>query len=345
MSTPSPSPALSVIIPAFNRVTPLRHTLRSALRASAALPTEIIVVDDGSSPPLADQLAGFDSPPHRFVRQVNQGSIVARLTGLAAAAGEFVLFLDSDDLVAPNKFIAQVDALRREQADACYGDMAIARPAADGDWEFSPADRLENVADSADLYLRLQPAPHNIVYRREYLRRALARPIVPTGRPFDPAGDVWLFYNLAIHTARVCKVDLPLTAVGPHDEARYSRCWEQLAVAALLIMREFAARCPRSSETEHARRIAGEIAFASWRRMPRKMPAGFEEATLALWRSAPRGPLSRLGEKRFPWLAAMLGAERAGRWLRAARNTPFKACRTVSAQDYERLFVRNGFGS
>ena len=73
----------------------------------------------------------------------------------------------------------------------------------------------------------------NPLYRRAYLLSPLATPVVPGERRFDPAGDVWLYYNLCTNPARIHKVDAPLAAAGVHTEQRYSHHWEKLGVAAL----------------------------------------------------------------------------------------------------------------
>jgi glycosyltransferase involved in cell wall biosynthesis len=86
-------PFISVVIPAYGRVEPLKYTLRSAAAsiAKSGYVGEIIVVDDGSEPSIEEQLGGFDAHhPVRFVRQANQGSIVARMTGLREAKGKYV---------------------------------------------------------------------------------------------------------------------------------------------------------------------------------------------------------------------------------------------------------------
>jgi glycosyltransferase involved in cell wall biosynthesis len=119
-----------VVIPAYGRVEPLKYTLKSAARAlrEAGGGGEIVVVDDGSEPPLEGQLQGFEAGhPVKFLRQKNQGSIVARMTGLAAAQGKYVLFLDSDDLIHPEKIRAQTKAMKESGAEVGVSDMAEAR--------------------------------------------------------------------------------------------------------------------------------------------------------------------------------------------------------------------------
>lgn len=342
MSAASPL-TTSVVIPGYNRAEPLKYTLRSAARAAAAAPgaTEVILVDDGSVPPLEEQLAGFDAGiPVTHRRQSNQGSIVARQTGLAAAAGTYVLFLDSDDLVAPGKLARQVAAMAEGGADVSYADMAAATLGPPYEVAaFAPAEALAETADPAVLYLGLQPAPHNPVYRRAYLAAALARPIVPAERAMDPAGDAWLYYNLAPFPARIVKVAGHLSAPGPHGEERYSRHWEQLGVAALLIMERFARACPQHPDTEAARRAAGGAAFRSWRALPRGFSRELAARLLGVYRLAPRGPVGALGPAHFAALAGLLGPVGAGRLLRLLRARPYARSRTLTEPELRLLLA------
>jgi glycosyltransferase involved in cell wall biosynthesis len=331
--------AVSIIIPAFNRVAPLRATLRSAAAALCdyGQPAEILLVDDGSTPPLREQLAGLDPGwPVTILRQDNQGSIVARQTGLAAAQGEWVLFLDSDDLVPPEKFTVQLGSLPAASLDVTYADMARAHAGDDGSLHFEAAEKLAHTTEPAELFLVVQPAPHSPLYRREYLLRALAVPLVPPARHYDPAGDVWLYYNLCTHPARIGKAAAPLAAAGVHAEDRYSLQWEKLAAAALPLMEAFAARCPATDATLTARRIVGERAFLSWRGLPRGFSPAFTRRMLALWQRAPRGPLARLGGTGFQKLARLLGPQRAAALLRL-RNGSYASCRTVTDAELARL--------
>lgn len=331
-------PVISVIIPAFNRIDPLKLTLRSVQGAAAGLRTEILLVDDGSTPPLQESLAASGDAPMRILRQPNSGSIVARQTGLNAARGEFVLFLDSDDLVAPDKFSLHVDAMRIAGADVSYSDMAHYSLDGGGKPRFSAGERLEATTDSVDLFLRVQPAPHNPIYRRDYLLRHLVKPLVPSRRAHDPVGDVWLYYNLAPFPAGVVKVNAPLSAGGQHDEDRYSRHWENLGLSALLLAEEFFAVCPRTPQTVAALRVAGECAFNSWRRLPRDFHPRYDARLLALWRNAPRGPVDRLGEPRFQMLARAIGPEPAGRLVRWLRGHRYDNCRTLTDAECRELF-------
>src|SRR5689334_10576534 len=90
-----------VIIPAFNRVDWLIECLVSVLGQSYS-PLRLILIDDGSTPPLSDcpilaEILRDDRV--RLIRSANRGPAAARNLGLARADGDFVLMLDSDDVL------------------------------------------------------------------------------------------------------------------------------------------------------------------------------------------------------------------------------------------------------
>jgi glycosyltransferase involved in cell wall biosynthesis len=102
---------ISVIIPAWNRAREVCHAIDSAL-AQTLTPLEVIVVDDGSTDETPEVLAGYGDRI-RVVRQSNQGVAAARNAGIAAARGDLLAFLDSDDVWLPRKLelqAARIDA-------------------------------------------------------------------------------------------------------------------------------------------------------------------------------------------------------------------------------------------
>ena len=111
---------VSTIIPVHNRPALLREAVASVL-AQTYRPVEIIIVDDGSTDETgreAEALAEAHSEVRAIHRQ-NGGPGAARETGRLAARGEFIQYLDSDDLLLPTKFELQVAGLRQ------YRDCAV----------------------------------------------------------------------------------------------------------------------------------------------------------------------------------------------------------------------------
>jgi glycosyltransferase involved in cell wall biosynthesis len=115
-------PAVSIIIPTYNRAELLRQALDS-VAAQTFRDYEVIVVDDGSMPPIAEAVAGHPCQP-RIIRQARQGPAAARNRGIAESRGDLVAFLDSDDLWMPLKLERFVSALRENPAISIfYGPM------------------------------------------------------------------------------------------------------------------------------------------------------------------------------------------------------------------------------
>lgn len=92
-------PLISVIIPSWNAADFLPEALES-IRAQNYAPLEIIIVDDGSTDCTAELIQGWSDV--RYLRQENQGPSAARNTGIDAARGEILAFLDADDLWTPD---------------------------------------------------------------------------------------------------------------------------------------------------------------------------------------------------------------------------------------------------
>lgn len=101
---------VSIIIPTYNRAGRLPETLKSVFGQSYSS-FEVVLVDDGSTDDTAAVVAGSD-PRLRYIRQANGGVSAARNRGLREARGEFICFLDSDDLWSPWKIEAQLAVLK-----------------------------------------------------------------------------------------------------------------------------------------------------------------------------------------------------------------------------------------
>jgi hypothetical protein len=118
-------PEVSIVIPTHNRWHLLRRTLAGAL-AQQGVDYEVIVVDDGSSDGTSDRLAVLDEPRLRtFRHEVGRGVAHARNRGLAEARGDWVAFLDDDDLWAPMKLRCQLHAARERDAPFAYGPAVV----------------------------------------------------------------------------------------------------------------------------------------------------------------------------------------------------------------------------
>ena len=101
-------PKVSVVIPTYNRQRLVQDTIDSVLRQTYG-DLEVVVIDDGSTDDTRQVLQDRYGTRIRYVYQPNQGESVARNHGIALAGGEYVAFVDSDDLWHPQKIERQVE--------------------------------------------------------------------------------------------------------------------------------------------------------------------------------------------------------------------------------------------
>ena len=105
---------VSTIIPVYNRGSMLREAVAS-VTAQTYRPIEVLIVDDGSADDtagVADHLASDNPAEIRVIHQRNSGPGLAREAGRQLANGEFIQYLDSDDLLLARKFELQVPGLK-----------------------------------------------------------------------------------------------------------------------------------------------------------------------------------------------------------------------------------------
>jgi glycosyltransferase involved in cell wall biosynthesis len=104
-------PLVSILIPAYNAQEWIADTLRSAI-AQTWERKEIIVVNDGSTDRTLAVARRFESDGVRVITQDNQGAAAARNKAFSLSQGDYIQWLDADDLLAPDKIERQLAALR-----------------------------------------------------------------------------------------------------------------------------------------------------------------------------------------------------------------------------------------
>ncbi len=103
-------PKVSVIIPAYNAMTYLPETLESVLQQTFT-DLEVLIVDDGSSDNIVQWANGLTDDRVKFISQSNQGVSTARNLAISKASGDYIAFLDADDLWERTKIEKQVQFL------------------------------------------------------------------------------------------------------------------------------------------------------------------------------------------------------------------------------------------
>jgi glycosyltransferase involved in cell wall biosynthesis len=122
---------ISVVIPTYNRAKQVTLTINSVLRQTYDR-FEIVVVDDGSTDRTSDAIRAIIKQDEelrrisriRYFHQPNKGQSAARNKGIAEATGNWIAFLDSDDIWLPEKLELQMRAIERfhERCGACFTD-------------------------------------------------------------------------------------------------------------------------------------------------------------------------------------------------------------------------------
>jgi hypothetical protein len=119
------SPSVSVVVPTHNRRDLLRLTLGTVLWQED-VDLEVIVVDDGSTDGTVDEVSSIGDPRVRLHRHERpRGVSESRNAGIAEARGQWLAFLDDDDLWAPRKLRSQLDAAGPETTWVYVGDVEM----------------------------------------------------------------------------------------------------------------------------------------------------------------------------------------------------------------------------
>lgn len=111
-----PDQLVSIIIPAYNAGKYISETINSALTQTWP-EKEIIIINNGSTDNTAEVLNSFDNNAVKIITQQNNGASGARNTGLKAAKGAYIQFLDADDLLSPEKIESQLHCLNNSHTE------------------------------------------------------------------------------------------------------------------------------------------------------------------------------------------------------------------------------------
>jgi glycosyltransferase involved in cell wall biosynthesis len=111
-SAAATQPLVSILIPAYNAEEWIAESLGSVL-AQTWENKEIIVVDDGSKDRTVEVARQFENQGVRVIRQENKGAAAARNTAFSLSKGDYIQWLDADDLLAPDKISKQMELVRQ----------------------------------------------------------------------------------------------------------------------------------------------------------------------------------------------------------------------------------------
>lgn len=146
----SGDPLISIVIPTFNR----RHFVSEAIDSGLSqsyVHCQVIVVDDGSTDGTAEFLREKYGDRIVLVEQANQGPGIARNSGIKAASGEFIQFLDADDQLHSQKIEFSLDVFRgRPEVSVVYTHFQFVAPDGETPVETPPFEQYTD-----DVYCEL----------------------------------------------------------------------------------------------------------------------------------------------------------------------------------------------
>jgi len=271
-------PDVSIVIPTYNRCSFLKEAVASCFEENDNISLEVVIVDDGSTDGTQEWINALNDDRITYLYQENRGPQAARNTGLEAAAGEAIKFLDSDDYLYPGVLTRQWRALRRAEADVCYGPIDII----DGEgkkqgYKPNPAveDLLAGIATG-----RVTTYPHVFLYRTEVARRECWQTEVPFHQDTAYALDV------AAHDPNVVQSDAVVGVHRVHQGVRVTTTAKaQSAVQNTeysfdLLDRALRKRKALSGETDSIKKA---VAKGLWRQAHKLAPADFRRFR-ARWR-------------------------------------------------------------
>lgn len=120
------APAVSVVIPLYNRAHLIAQTVQSVLDQTVQ-DFEVVIVDDGSTDDPEPAVAAIGDPRLRLIRQESTGANTARNTGIDAARADVVALLDSDDRFLPHHLKAALTALEGAPDRVIYARILVDR--------------------------------------------------------------------------------------------------------------------------------------------------------------------------------------------------------------------------
>jgi glycosyltransferase involved in cell wall biosynthesis len=224
-------PLVSILIPAHNASPWLADTLRSAL-AQTWPQLEIIVIDDGSTDDTLAVARSFACPQLRVVTQPNRGASAARNHALRLACGDYIQFLDADDLLAPDKIARQLERL------AGRGDRALAS-ASWARFENDPASAVfgpyPNARDLAGVeFLQINFETLSMMHPAAWLApRALLDHAGPWDETLSLNDDGEYFARVALASERILFCDGARTYYRSNLSGSLSRRKDSRALASL----------------------------------------------------------------------------------------------------------------
>ncbi len=197
---------VSLIMPAYNAEEYIARSIDTAL-AQSFPDMEVIIVDDGSTDQTRKIIRWYEEkyPQVKLLCQPNEGQASARNTGIKQAAGDYIGFMDSDDMIRPNMIEKLYGAITKNNCDIAVTSVYMLKE--EGYVEMTTYPMEEDKAVSIDeffhKYINLSPEIWNKLYRASLVKQ---RPVAMNVTFED---DAWTPYILS-YADRICYINAHL---------------------------------------------------------------------------------------------------------------------------------------
>ena len=211
-------PVVSVVIPVHNRPG-LLHRALSSVAEQTHPDFEVLIVDDGSTRDIADIVGSFNDARFRFLRESRRrGANAARNTGIAAAQGTWIAFLDSDDEWLPNYLARQLARLQASEDRPVSWTLCYRR---DGDTtKILPLSRR---LSEGEVFCQLLGNRHRAITCSAFVaRKSALRGVGGFDEGLPSAQDIDIWLSLADAGHRFAAVNEPLLICHRHGQSRIS---------------------------------------------------------------------------------------------------------------------------
>jgi glycosyltransferase involved in cell wall biosynthesis len=213
---------VSVIVPTYNRDQFLSDAINSIYHQTYR-PIELLIVDDGSTDNTADIVerarGKFQEEPHltlQYIWQQSQGAPAARNRGLQESRGEYIQFLDSDDVLHPRKLEVHVGVLKdKEHLDFVWSGFDLM---SGEKFESFPVQENLDTRSSENSFSR-ESSPPVVVWSGVY-RRTSCRKIGPWDESLQRWQDVEYNFRFSCLSPTVARISGEYYRMRAHDEGR-----------------------------------------------------------------------------------------------------------------------------
>ncbi|MEL6139581.1 MAG: glycosyltransferase family A protein [Cyanobacteria bacterium J06628_6] len=297
---------VSVIIPAYNAMHYLPQTVDCVL-AQSYTDFEVIIVDDGSRDNIQDWVKTVTDPRLRMISQVNRGKSAAVNRGIASSRGEYLAFLDADDLWKQHKLEKQVACLdSRPEVGLVYTWTALADEAG------RPTGRIVKSYDEGRVWRSLILKNVLSCGSTPMVRRSCMNAVGDFCSQLEPAEDWDMWLRLSVHSA-FAVIKEPLVLYRKHTGSASTRIQRMHASARAILERAFYEREDCSDLRDRA--YASMYQYLGWLAIKNQDAQQAHE----FWRKARQSAQPSWALRQLRWAVWLLNRLGSDRFLRLSR--------------------------